>query len=62
MKIHNGKLHLRQIGKGFITCNSEGLIGRMLTHTFADQNNKIYIRLNGKIVPLTAQHHLIAAE
>lgn len=62
MKTDERKLQLRKIGKGFITCNSEGLIGRMLTQAFIDQNKKVYIKLDGKFIPLTAQHAFMAAD
>lgn len=62
MKIEHKKLHFTQNGKGFITNNTDGLIGRTLTQTFIDQNKKIYIKINDEIIPLTEHHNFLAVD
>ncbi len=60
MKEKHGNLQFRQVGKGFIINQIEGMVGRVLTQTFVDQNKQIYVRVNGEIIPLTEQHSYLA--
>ncbi len=56
MKNKNDNLQFRQVGKGFIINQMEGMVGRILTQTFVDQNKQTYVKVNGEIIPLTEQH------
>ena len=56
MKDKNANLRFRQVGKGFIINQMEGMVGRVLTQTFVDQNKQTYVKVNGEIIPLTEQH------
>ena len=60
MQDNRDKLQFRQVGKGFILNEIDGLAGRTLTHTFVDQNKQTYVKVNGKIIPLTEQHSYLA--
>lgn len=61
MKENNSEGQYRQIGKGFIISQMEGIAGRILTQTFVDQKKRPYVKVNGEIVPLTAEHNYLAA-
>jgi hypothetical protein len=62
MKSKNGQNEFRQVGKGFIVNQMEGMIvGRMLTQIYVDNKKQPYVKVNGEIVPLTAQHNYLAA-
>ena len=54
------KLQLREVGKGFIINQMEGMIGRILTTAYMDRKKQTYVRVNGEIVPLTEQHSYLA--
>ncbi|MGB3210758.1 MAG: hypothetical protein WBB19_08660 [Desulforhopalus sp.] len=56
----DNKPQLRQIGKGFIVNPMEGMVGRILTQTFMDQNQQTYVKVNGEIIPLTEQHDYLS--
>ena len=60
MQDNRDKLQFRQVGKGFILNEIDGLVGRTLTHTFVDQNKQTYFKVNGEIIPLTEQHSYLA--
>ncbi len=60
MKSKNDKLQLRQIGKGFIINQMEGIVGRILTKTFVDQYKQTYVKINGELTPLTEEHGYLA--
>jgi len=60
MRDKQGKLQFRQAGKGFIINQMEGMVGRILTQTFVDQNKQTYVKVNGEIIPLTEQHSYLA--
>ncbi len=59
MKEKNADLQFRQVGKGFIINQMEGMVGRTLTQTFVDQNKQTYVKVAGKIIPLTEQHNYL---
>ncbi|MCP4338810.1 MAG: hypothetical protein GY799_07955 [Desulfobulbaceae bacterium] len=70
IKLHKGGMimedkhdnrQFRQVGRGFIINQMEGMAGRVLTQTFVDQKKRPYVKVNGKIVPLTEQHDYLAA-
>jgi hypothetical protein len=61
MEDKNADPRFREVGKGFIVCQSEGLVGRMLTRTYVDQNKKPYVKIRGEYIPLTEQHNYLAA-
>jgi len=52
MKDNQNKLQFRQVGKGFILNQIEGLVGRTLTQTFVDQNEQTYVKVNGEIAKM----------
>jgi len=54
------KRQLREVGKGFIINQMDGMVGRILTSTFVDRKNQTYVKVNGEIVPLTEQHSYLA--
>ena len=56
MKDNNDTLQFRQVGKGFIVNQIEGMVGLTLTQTFVDQHKQTYVKVNGEIIPLTDQH------
>ena len=60
MQDNHDKLQFRQVGKGFILNEIDGLVGRTLTHTFVDQNKQTYVKVNGEIIPLTEKHSYLA--
>ena len=60
MKDNQDKLQFRQVGKGFILNQTEGLVGRTLTQTFVDQNEHTYVKVNGEIIPLTEKHSYLS--
>ena len=60
MKNNHDQLQFRPIGKGFISNQMEGLVGRTLTQTFVDQNENTYVKVNGEIIPLTEKHSYLA--
>jgi hypothetical protein len=62
MRIEKNKLHLRQIGKGFIFLIIDGLAGRRLTKTFIDQRKRTYIKINGELTLLTAEHNFLSID
>jgi len=47
---------LRQIGKGFINNQTEGIVGRTLTQAYVDQNKITYIKIGGQFIPLSEKH------
>lgn len=59
MKGKNEALQLREIGKGFIVRQMDGIVGRTLTQTYMDQNKKIYVKVDGNFTPLTAEHNFL---
>lgn len=61
MKSKDNKLQLRQIGKGFIINQMEGMVGRILTQTFIDQHKQTYVKINGELTPLIEEHGYLAA-
>jgi hypothetical protein len=70
LKLHQGdnimqdkrdNRQFRQVGRGFIINQMEGMAGRVLTQTFVDQKKRPYVKVNGEIVPLTEQHNYLAA-
>jgi hypothetical protein len=62
MRIDKNRLQLRQTGKGFIFLNTDGIAGRRLTETFVDQSKKTYVKINGEITPLTAEHNFLSID
>lgn len=62
MRADTGKSELRRTGKGFILINIDGLAGRRLTDTFVDQSRNTYIKVNGELTLLTAEHNFIAVD
>ena len=60
MKDQLDKDGFRQVGKGFIVNQMEGMIGRTLTQTYVDKNKQTYVKVNGEFVPLTEQHCYLA--
>jgi spore germination protein GerM len=60
MKDNHDTLQFRQVGKGFIVNQIEGMVGRTLTQTFVDQNKQTYVKVNGEIIPLTEKHSYLA--
>ena len=60
MKKKHDKLKFRQVGKGLISNQMEGMVGRILTQTFVDQNGQTYVKINRKIIPLTEEHCYLA--
>ena len=58
----NNKLQLRQIGKGFIFVDIDGLPGRRLTNTFIDQKRRTYVKVNGELTLLTAEHNFLSID
>ncbi len=62
MRNDSNKLHLRQTGKGFIFLNIDGLAGRRLTETFVDQSKRTYVKINGEITLLTAEHNFLSVD
>lgn len=62
MRTDSNKLQLRQIGKGFILVNLDGLSGRRLTETFIDQRRRTYVKVNGELALLTPEHDFLAAD
>ncbi|MCP3892080.1 MAG: hypothetical protein GY702_24900 [Desulfobulbaceae bacterium] len=62
MKNKNDKLQFRQIGKGFVLAQIEKMVGRVLTQTFADQHERTYVKINGELTLLTAEHCFLAAD
>jgi hypothetical protein len=64
MDVPQDKLRLRQVGRGFIICNdSDGtVIGRRLTKTYLDQNDRTYVKVNGQLELLTEQHSYLAVD
>ena len=63
MKQAQEKLHLRQVGKGFIVCKEGSLlVGRRLTKAYRDQYDRTYIKVDGEIQPLTEQHNYLAVD
>lgn len=62
MRIDKNKLQLRQNGKGFIFVNIDGLAGRRLTKTFIDQSRRTYVKINGELTLLTAEHNLLSID
>ena len=64
MKHFQEKPQLRQIGRGFIVC-SEGdgsIVGRRLTKTYMDQNNRTFVKVNGELELLTERHSYLEVE
>ena len=63
MKQAQEKLHLRQIGKGFIVCGQGSILaGRRLTKTYKDQYDRKYVKIDGEVEPLTEQHNYLAID
>ncbi len=62
MRNDSGKLQLRQSGKGFILINIDGLAGRRLTETYVDQRRRTYVKINGELTLLTAEHSFLSAD
>ena len=56
MRTQVDTLQFRQIGKGFINNQTEGIIGRTLTKVFVDQYKTTYVKVGGELTPLTKQH------
>ncbi len=46
----------RQVGKGFIVSQMEGVVGRILTKTYEDRNRQTYVKIDGVFIPLTEKH------
>ena len=61
MKSAHDQHEFRQVGKGFIVNQMEGIVGRILTQVYVDQKKKPYVKVNGEIIPLTPQHSYLAA-
>lgn len=62
MSIDTSKLQLRQSGKGFILINADGLMGRRLTETYTDQRRRTYVKVNGELTLLTAEHNFLSVD
>jgi len=60
MRDRNDNLRLREVGKGFILSQMEGIVGRILTQVFMDQHKQTYVKVDGEIIPLTEQHNYLA--
>lgn len=60
MKNKQDELHFREVGKGFIVSQVEGIVGRMLTQKYVDQHKKTYVKIRGEYIPLTEQHSYLA--
>ncbi len=55
-------LQLRQIGRGFIVCRKNPLMGHQLTNGYLDQHDKIYVLVNNNFEPLgDCQRFLVVA-
>ncbi len=55
-------LQLRQIGRGFIVCRKNPLMGHRLTNGYLDQQHKIYVLVNNHFEPLgDSQRFLVVA-
>jgi hypothetical protein len=59
MKAKNEELRFREVGKGFILRQLDGIVGRTLTQTYMDQHKKIYVKINDNYTPLTEQHNFL---
>ncbi len=46
------KLHFRQIGRGFIVCREDPLMGHRLTNGYLDQQDRMYVLVNNTFEPL----------
>ncbi len=46
----------RQVGKGFIVSQMEGIVGRILTKTYEDHRQRTYVKIDGVFVRLTEKH------
>ncbi len=62
MKDTHENLQFRQVGKGFIINQMEGMAGRVLTQIFMDRKKQTYVKVNGEIIPLTEQHSYLACD
>lgn len=60
MKEKQNELKLRQVGKGLISNQMQGMAGRILTQTFVDQNKQTYVKINREIIPLAEEHCYLA--
>lgn len=55
-------LHLRQIGRGFIVCRKNPLMGYQLTNGYVDQHDRMYVQVNNTVEPLgDCQRFLVVA-
>jgi len=62
MKSKHEQHEFRPVGKGFIVNQMGGsIVGRMLTQVYVDNKKQPYVKVNGEIIPLTAQHNYLAA-
>ncbi len=62
MQDNRENVQFRQVGKGFIINQMEGMAGRVLTQIFEDRKKKTYVKVNGEIIPLTEQHSYLACD
>ncbi|MBU1565508.1 MAG: hypothetical protein KJ630_07755 [Proteobacteria bacterium] len=61
MKDKYDQPYFREVGKGFIVSQIEGIVGRILTQTYMDQHKKTYVKIRGEYIPLTKEHNFLAA-
>ena len=46
----------REVGKGFIVSQMEGIVGRILTKTYEDRKKRTYVKIDGMFIRLTEKH------